>query len=59
MPSGNYYIYPLGRRFAERVKLKAKSDEELASAIDAWSRPEAPTTQSAEGPAAIEGAPGE
>jgi hypothetical protein len=59
MPSGNYYIYPLGRRFAERVKLKAKSDEELASAIDAWSRPEAPTTQSAEVPAAIEGAPGE
>jgi hypothetical protein len=40
MPSGNYYIYPLGRPFTQRVKLEAKSDEELPAAIDAWSSPD-------------------
>jgi hypothetical protein len=34
MPSGNYYLYPLGKKFAERVKLEATKDEELAAAID-------------------------
>jgi hypothetical protein len=38
MPTGNYYIYPLGRRFVERVKLSAAEDTGLAAAIDAWSR---------------------
>lgn len=38
MPTGNYYLYPLGRRFNERVKLAAGSEIELAAAIDAWSR---------------------
>ncbi|GJQ25879.1 MAG: hypothetical protein HBSAPP02_09110 [Phycisphaerae bacterium] len=36
MPSGNYYLYPLGRKFSERVKLNARSDGDLAAAIDAW-----------------------
>ncbi len=38
MPSGNYYIYPLGRNFSERFQLSAKSEVELAVAIDEWSR---------------------
>jgi hypothetical protein len=38
MPTGNYYIYPLGRKFTQRVKLAACSDLELPAAIDAWSR---------------------
>jgi hypothetical protein len=38
MPTGNYYIYPLGRKFTQRVKLAACSDLELPGAIDAWSR---------------------
>ncbi len=54
MPSGNYYIYPLGRRFAERVKLSAKKDEELASAIDIWSRPATPENIPGEGETAID-----
>lgn len=36
MPSGNYYLYPLGRKFSDRVKLDARSDGDLAAAIDAW-----------------------
>jgi hypothetical protein len=35
MPSGNYYLYPLGRKFVERVMLTAAHEEELAAAIDA------------------------
>ncbi|HKQ49602.1 MAG TPA: hypothetical protein VJZ71_16135 [Phycisphaerae bacterium] len=61
MPSGNYYIYPLGRPFTQRVKLEAKSDEELPAAIDAWSRPdsgESETEPEAES-AAIEAVAGE
>lgn len=36
MPSGNYYLYPLGRKFTDRVKLEARSDGDLAAAIDTW-----------------------
>ncbi len=54
MPSGNYYIYPLGKSFSQRVKLDAKTDEELPAAIDAWSRPEAPESESKQASAAIE-----
>jgi hypothetical protein len=35
MPSGNFYLYPLGRKFKERMKLDASHEEELAAAIDA------------------------
>lgn len=59
MPSGNYYIYPLGRRFAERVKLNAKADEELPAAIDAWSRPAGSENESSDAEAAIAPAAGE
>jgi Tfp pilus assembly protein PilO len=38
MPSGNYYIYPLGKRFVERVLLQARDESELAGAIDEWTR---------------------
>lgn len=38
MPTGNYYIYPLGRRFTDRVKLEARGEADLAEAVDAWSR---------------------
>jgi hypothetical protein len=38
MPSGNYYIYPLGKRFTDRVKLEASREEDLPAAIDEWSR---------------------
>jgi hypothetical protein len=38
MPTGNYYIYPLGKKFTERFRLSAHSDVELALAIDEWSR---------------------
>jgi hypothetical protein len=38
MPTGNYYIYPLGRSFTERVLLSAHDESELAEAIDEWSR---------------------
>ena len=38
MPSGHYYLYPLGKSFTDRVLLQAESDTELASAIDAWTR---------------------
>jgi len=38
MPTGNYYIYPLGRKFTERVRLDARDEAELADAVDAWSR---------------------
>jgi len=38
MPSGNYYLYPLGRKFSDRVKLEASQDEDLPAAIDAWTR---------------------
>jgi hypothetical protein len=53
MPSGNYYIYPLGSPFSRRVKLDAKTDEELPAAIDAWSRPATPENESIKGSAAI------
>ncbi len=36
--TGNFYIYPLGMSFTERVKLGARSLEEVPAAIDAWSR---------------------
>lgn len=36
MPSGNFYLYPLGKKFTDRVKLEAKAEEELPLAIDAW-----------------------
>lgn len=35
MPTGNYYFYPLGKKFTDRVKLEAKEDSDLAQAIDA------------------------
>lgn len=38
MPSGNFYIYPLGRSFTERILLEAQNESELAAAIDAWTR---------------------
>ncbi len=38
MPSGNYYIYPLGKNFGERVLLKVREESELAGAIDEWTR---------------------
>jgi hypothetical protein len=38
MPTGNYYLYPLGRKFTQRVKLVAGCEAELSEAIDAWSR---------------------
>jgi hypothetical protein len=38
MPSGNYYLYPLGMKFSDRVKLEAQRDEDLPAAIDAWTR---------------------
>lgn len=38
MPTGNYYIYPLGRPFTGRVKLAARTDQELPAAIDRWTR---------------------
>ncbi len=34
--TGNYYIYPLGRTYASRVKLQARSENDLPAAIDAW-----------------------
>lgn len=36
MPSGNFYLYPLGRKFTDRVKLEAAGPEDLPKAIDAW-----------------------
>lgn len=36
--SGNYYIYPLGLSFSERVKLEARTEEELPAAIDLWTK---------------------
>lgn len=38
MPSGNFYIYPLGKSFTERVLLHVKDESELAQAIDAWTQ---------------------
>jgi hypothetical protein len=38
MPGGVFYLYPLGRKFTERVALSAESETEVASAIDAWNR---------------------
>jgi hypothetical protein len=38
MPSGNYYLYPLGMKFTDRIKLDAQKDEDLPAAIDAWTR---------------------
>ncbi len=38
MPTGNYYIYPLGKSFSERVLLDARMDSQLADAIDRWTR---------------------
>jgi hypothetical protein len=39
MPTGNYYIYPLGRPFTGRFKLAARTDNDLPAAIDQWTRP--------------------
>ncbi len=36
--TGNYYIYPLGRTYSGRVKLQARTEDELPAAIDAWTR---------------------
>ncbi|MCK6484632.1 MAG: hypothetical protein HUU22_18840 [Phycisphaerae bacterium] len=37
MPNGEYYLYPLGRKFTDRVLLEgAKSDADLPEAIRAW-----------------------
>lgn len=39
MPAtGNYYIYPLGKSFGKRKLLSARTEDELADAIDDWSR---------------------
>lgn len=38
MPSGNFYLYPLGKKFTDRVKLEAQEEQELATAIDAWTK---------------------
>ncbi|MFH1417751.1 MAG: hypothetical protein ABII12_05620 [Planctomycetota bacterium] len=38
MPTGNFYLYPLGKSFAQRVFLNATDETQLATAIDAWSR---------------------
>ncbi|MFQ5429013.1 MAG: hypothetical protein ACE5E1_01780 [Phycisphaerae bacterium] len=38
MPSGHYYLYPLGKSFTDRVLLQAEGENELVSAIDAWTR---------------------
>jgi len=35
MPSNNFYLYPVGKRFSERVQLDARDREELPRAIDA------------------------
>lgn len=36
MPSGRFYLYPLGKKFTDRVRLEARVEEELPQAIDAW-----------------------
>lgn len=37
MPNGEYYLYPLGRKFTDRVLLEgAKTDADLPEAIRAW-----------------------
>ncbi|GMU34472.1 MAG: hypothetical protein HS101_10030 [Planctomycetia bacterium] len=36
MPSGNFYLYPLGRKYTDRVKLEAAKPEDLPRAIDSW-----------------------
>ncbi len=36
--TGNYYIYPLGQSFGSRYLLDAREEEELANAIDQWTR---------------------
>jgi hypothetical protein len=36
MPSGNFYLYPLGRKYTDRVKLEAARPEDLPRAIDSW-----------------------
>lgn len=39
MPNDAYYLYPLGRRFADRVELLGvQCDEDVPSAVDDWSR---------------------
>ncbi len=38
MPTGNFYLYPLGKNFAQRVLLDAADETQVASAIDEWSR---------------------
>lgn len=38
MPSGNYYIYPLGKSFGDRVLLQVSGESELPNAIDEWTR---------------------
>jgi len=38
MPSGHFYIYPLGKSFTDRVPLKVREESQLAAAIDAWTR---------------------
>ncbi len=38
MPTGNFYLYPLGKNFAQRVWLDATDETQLATAIDEWSR---------------------
>lgn len=34
--TGNYYIYPLGRKYTGRHKLEARSERDLPTAIDLW-----------------------
>lgn len=54
MPSGNYYLYPLGRKYTDRVKLDVKREADLPAAIDQWikSAPPPASTAVAEAPAA-------
>ncbi len=39
MPGDIYFLYPLGRKFTERVQLAAQSEAEIAPAILDWNRP--------------------
>lgn len=36
MPAGNFFLYPLGKKFVDRVELSATDDTQVLAAINEW-----------------------
>lgn len=57
MPSGHFYMYPLGRGFTDRALLEARTEEQLPAAVMIWNVKDAEVPPHATADASGGGAP--